>query len=497
MTDKVIVAIDVGTQSTRAAVVTAGGEILGISQLLHDTDEPHAGWAQQRPTQWWEEACEATRSVLKETGVGAKSIAAVASCGQMHGPVGVSATGEVTNEWAQLWCDKRCAEQVEAIRSANDEADLMQRAGNPLNPAWVGIKVRWEKENDPDAYGRTQFYLVPKDFINYRLTGVAAADPSEAACTYIYDCRTNQYDAELAQIVGVDANKFAPVYPSHAVIGRVTEEGAGLTGIPAGTPVVAGGGDFPVSMLGFGIVGEGVLADVTGTSSLLATHSRSALIDPGIQNCRHVVDGWIPFTILDCGGVSMKWCKDLMSTVATDKSYDELIELARQAPAGSDGLIFYSYMRGERRRENINSRGGYFGVKLEHEANHFVRAVMEGVALSIGKDAGLFKKLGLEVDRVFSVGGGTRNELWNEIKAGVLGKPLEISPEPEAGIKGCGLLGAAGVGLIDDLTAEAVARRRASQTFAPVSGDLTAYAAAQREFNRIYDHMLGFWKGAN
>lgn len=494
MPDQVIVAIDVGTQSTRSAVVTDAGEILGISQLLHDTDSPQAGWSQQRPAQWWDEACEATQQVLKETEISPASIAAVACCGQMHGPVGVSSTGEITTEWVQLWCDKRCADQVEAIRAAHDETTLMKQAGNPLNPAWTGIKVRWEKENNPESYARTQYYLVPKDFVNYRLTGVAAADPSEASCSYLYDCRTNRYTEHLAQAVGVDIAKFAPVHPSHDAIGKVTEEAGRLTGIPDGTPVVAGGGDFPVSMLGFGIVGQGVLADVTGTSSLLATHSPEALIDPGIQNCRHVVDGWIPFTILDCGGISMKWCKDLMSSAAGEISYDQLIDLARGVPAGSDGLIFYSYMLGERRRENVCSRGGFLGVKLEHEAKHFARAVMEGVALSIGKDAGLFRSLGLNVDRVFSLGGGTRNPLWNEIKAGVLGLPLEISPEPEAGIKGCALLGAAGVGIVADLATEAVARRTASRTIQPAAHEADTYTQVQREFNRIYDHMLGFWQ---
>lgn len=491
---KVIIAIDVGTQSLRSAVVTQAGEILGIAQILHDTDEPHPGWAQQRPAQWWEETCRATIQVLGETGVAPESIAAVACCGQMHGPVGVDAAGNITTEWVQLWCDKRCAAQVASIRAACDESALTAQTGNPLNPAWTGIKIRWEKENRPESYDRTRFYLVPKDFINYRLTGVAAADPSEASCSYVYNCTTDTYTRELADAVGVEIEKFAPVHPSHGVIGEVTDAAARVTGIPAGTPVVAGGGDFPVSMLGFGIVGQGVLADVTGTSSLLAAHSAKALIDPGIQNCRHVVHGWVPFTILDCGGISMKWCKDLISSAAGERSYDELIGRARQVPVGSDGLVFYPYMRGERRSANINAKGAFFGVTLEHHSGHFIRAVMEGVALAMGKDAGMFRKLGLNSSRVFSVGGGTRNPLWNEIKAGVLGQPLAISPEPEAGLKGCGLLGAAGVGLIEDPAAEAIARRASPRGVEASAGDISAYAELQLEFDRIYGHMLGFWQ---
>lgn len=491
MSKQNILTIDVGTQSTRAAVVTAAGEILGIAQIPHETDSPQPGWAQQRPAQWWDEVCEAIGQVLRETSTAADTIAAVAACGQMHGPVGIDAGGEITTEWVQLWCDKRCAPQVEAIRAEQDETALMQKAANPLNPAWPGIKIRWEKENNGEAYDRTKCFLVPKDFINYRLTGVAAADPSEASCTYVYDCTTGEYSPALAAAVGVDIAKFAPLHKSHEVIGTVTPQAAGRAGLAAGTPVVCGGGDFPVSMLGFGIVGDDVIADVTGTSSLLAAHSPQPLIDPAIQNCRHAVEGWVPFTILDCGGVSMKWCKELMSSVGEEKTYDELIELARSAPAASDGLFFFPYMRGERRSENVNSKGGWFGVRLEHTAAHFVRSVMEGVAFAMGRDAGIFRDRGLEVEKILGVGGGTRNELWNEIKAGVLNLPLEISPEPEAGIKGCGLLGAAGVGLIDDPAEEAIRRRMSSRMVVPM--DAQTYAPAQQEFNRIYEHMLGFW----
>ena len=490
---KHIIAIDVGTQSTRAAVVTQDGTIVGIAQILHDTDSPEPGWAQQNPDQWWRETCRATRQVLNETGINLDGIAAVATCGQMHGPVGVDDRGDVTTEWVQLWCDKRCAPQVEEIRRNCDEARLMTLAGNPLNPAWPGIKIRWEKENHPQAYDRTRWYLVPKDFINYRLTGVAAADPSEQSCTYVRDCSRQEYSKELAEVIGVDLDKFAPVHPSHEVIGEVTEEASKLTGICPGTPVVAGGGDFPVSMLGFGIVGEGVTADITGTSSLLAAHSEKPLIDPGIQNCRHVVDGWIPFTILDCGGVSMKWCRDLMSSVGGELEYDDLLRLAREVPAGSDGLVFYSYMRGERRSENVNARGAYFGITLDHKAGHFIRAVMEGVALSIGKDVALFRKLGLDVGKILSVGGGTRNELWNQIRANVLQEPLEIADEPEAGIKGAALLGAAGAGLVDNLVEAAVARRKTARIINPDKAASEIYEQAQDQFNRIYDHMLGFW----
>lgn len=493
MADNVL-ALDIGTQSARASVLSVDGEILGIAQVKHEVDSPHPGWAQQRPDDWWTETCHAIREVLNETGVAADTIAAIGTCGQMHGPVGIDQQGNVTTEWVQLWCDKRCQAQVEAVREQHDETRLATIAGSSINPAWIGLKVRWHIDNEPDAYEKARWFLVPKDFINFRLTGVATADPSEASGSFLWDCERDAYSQELADAVGVELEKFAAVHASHEVIGQVTKTAAELTGLREGTPVVAGGGDFPVSMLGFGIVGEGVTADVTGTSTLLAAHSKKPLVDPAIQNLRHVVDGWIPFTILDCGGLSMKWCKDLVEAICgREISYDELIEMASQAPPGSDGLLFYPYMLGERRRENTTSRGGYFGISLNHSSSHFVRAVMEGVALAMGKDVTIFRERGLNVERILSVGGGTRNELWNQIKADVTRSPLELSDEPEAGLKGAALLAAAGVGLIDHPVKTAIERRTATRTVQPDPGTLETYKAAQDEFTRVYEHMLGFW----
>jgi len=493
---KHIIALDIGTQSVRAAVVQADGTILAIEQVKHEVDSPETNWAQQNPDAWWSNLCQAIRQVLKTTEIAPQSIAAIGTCGQMHGPVGLDEAGQVTTSWVQLWCDKRCADQCESLRRDHDEPALAQIAGSSVNPAWTGLKVRWIQDHTPEVYDKSRWFLVPKDFINFRLTQVAAADPSEASGSFLWDCHEDAYSPKLAQAVGVDLDRFAPVQASHAVIGKVTAQAATETGLPTGVPVVTGGGDFPVSMLGFGIVGAGMCADVTGTSTLLAAHSPQPLIHPAVQNLRHVVDGWIPFSILDCGGLSIKWCKDLVSSFCDrDIDYDSLIDTASQAPPGSEGLLFYPYMLGERRRENTTARGGFFGITLQHQAKHFTRAVMEGVALGMGRDLKLFQELGLPIREICCVGGGTRNALWNQIKADVLQMPLQLSSEPEAGLKGAALLAGAGVGLIDDLTAEALKRRAVDRAIKADPANAQVYAQVLQEYTRVYDHMLGFWQG--
>jgi xylulokinase len=492
---KYILAVDIGTQSTRASIVRVDGEILHISQVAHEVDTPHPGWAQQNPDQWWDESCGVIKEAVDKSGIERKDIVAIASCGQMHGPVGVDADGKVTTPNVQLWCDKRCQVQCKQLRAAADESELMAISANPINPAWIGLKVKWYQENESESYEKAVSFLTPKDFINFRLTGVLATDYSEASGGFVWDWKKDDYSPAIAETMGLDIKKFPKVYASHDVIGSVTQKASQLTDIPEGIPVVAGGGDFPVAMLGFGLVGEGITADVTGTSNLLATHSEKPLIHPAIQNLRHVVDGWVPFRITDCGGVSMKWYKDLISSATTeDISYDKLIEMAEQIPIGSDRLMFYPYMLGERRPENMSSRGAFFGLNINHNASHFARATMEGVALALGQNAKLFGKLGHNIDRLLCVGGGSKNKLWNQMKADILEVPLEISEEPEAGVKGAAMLAAAGVGLIDDLVKESIKRRQPGKTINPIPENSDKYKKVLKEFERVYDHMLGFWE---
>ena len=493
---KLVVAIDVGTQSTRSAVVGQDGAILVSAGVDHELHTPRPGWAEQRPDGWWTETCETLRTVLRDPRVDDGAIAAVAVCGQMHGPVGIDESGGVTTPWVQTWADKRSVDQCDRLVADHDEASLRELTANPVLPAWTGIKVSWERDNHPDAYGRTRWYLVPKDFVNLRLTGVAATDHSEASCTYLYDRRSGTYSAELADALGIDIERFAPINRSVEVVGEVTDEAAAATGLRPGLPVVAGGGDFPTSMLGFGIVGEGVSADVTGTSTLVAAHSRDPLVDPAIQNCRHVVDGWVPFTLLDSGGLSMRWCRQLVSSMrGSEISYEELVALAEEAPAGSEGLYFYPYLMGERRRDNVAAKGGYLGISLEHSAPHFVRAVMEGVAFAMGRDLAQFASHGHRSSRLMSVGGGTRNELWNRIKAAVVDAPLDVSDEPEAGLKGAAILALTGVGIVDDAVKAALEWRTRQRTVEPDRDMAAVYRSAQVEFERIYERMLGFWPG--
>jgi len=489
-----ILAIDLGTQSIRAAIVSKDGKILTVSQIQQEVDSPNPSWAQQKPQDWWMLTKQAIRDLLKNSKIDVDSIQGISTCGQMHGPVGIDESGEITTEWTQIWMDKRCENICDIIKKEHDESELAKITGNPITTGWPGVKVRWIKDNQPEIYGKTRVFLVPKDFINFQLTGVAATDPSEASGTYLYDFNTDNYNKHMAEVLNIDISKFAPISESYETIGYVKEEVSKELGIPINIPVIAGGGDFIVSLLGLGLIGEGNAVDMTGTSTLFVVHKDKPIVHPLVQNLRHVIKGWLPFTMLDTGGLSMKWCKDFLSSTGKGElTYEQMIKMAKEIPIGSDGLIFYPYMLGERRQENTMARGCFYGLTLNHNSAHLARSVMEGVALAIGKDVQNFRDLGVNIKQVYCVGGATRNKLLYQIKADVMQLPQILTDEPEASLRGCGLMAAFGLGLIQDIEETAKIKDSKNIVINPNKSAAEKYAKLLEEFKRMYEHLIGYW----
>ena len=488
-------AIDLGTQSIKAAITNQLGEILAISQQTQEVFSPNSGWAQQKPQLWWDLTKRAIIEVIKKSSIKVETIKGICTCGQMHGPVGIGENNEIMTEWTQIWMDKRCEDICNTIRSKYSEVELANITGNPITPGWVGFKVRWIKNNQPDVYKKSKWFLVPKDFINYKLTKIAATDFSEASGTFLFDSKEEDYSKFMAEILDVDLGKFAPIHNSYDTIGNIREDLALELGIPVNTPVFAGGGDFIVSLLGLGLVGKETAIDMTGTSTLFVVYRDNPIINPAVQNLKHVIDGWLPFTILDCGGLAMNWCKDFLSSTGLGEiSYEQMIEMAEKVPEGSEGLTFYPYLLGERRQDNIYAKGCFYGLSLNHNVGHVARSVMEGVALALGKDMQKFKDLGVNVKNVNCVGGATRNKLVYQIKANVMQIPQILSEEPEASLRGCALLAAYGAGILSDLKDTNLTENQKNIIIKPNIKVAETYRNMQKEFNKMYEHLIGYWK---
>jgi xylulokinase len=491
MKKDLLLAIDVGTGSARAALVTEDGKILAFAAQEYDQVVPHFGWSQQSPRTWWQGVVFSIRSVVGEVAQGADRIAGIAACGQMHATVLIDGAGDLVLEEVPLWNDKRTRELVNRFLRENDTNALLPIAANPPTVAWPAFKLAWIKENKPKAYDVARTVLMPKDYINFKLTGERRTDFCEASCSYMFDIQSRTWSGKMLGLLGLDPDKLPSPGLASELLGAVTKEAAQDTGLRAGTPVAVGAGDFPMALLGSGVTRPGLGCDITGTSTLITLLAEQPVFDPIISNLQCVLGGWAAFTVVDAGGDAMRWARTVFHDQAY--SYEEIVSLAESAPAGSEQLLFLPYLNGERLAQKSNSRAQLFGLTNGHSAAHLHRAVMEGVAFASRRNIELMKSRGSRFDRMIAAAGGAKSRLWLEIKASIYNCPLLIPSEPECGVLGCAMVAGFAAGLFSDLEVVVSQQVRYDSEIVPNPEWSEQYEKMRLLFNDLYESSAQFW----
>ena len=496
LSERYLLGIDIGTQSVKVCVFDTAGGIVARRSLDQYMQNARPGWATERPEHWYELIRRGIGEILAEDGVRAEEIAGVGVDTVMHCPVALTRDGRLTEQDVQMYCDKRTADLVMGLRG---RPELMERVhaltGNYPGTQWMGMKIAWIKEHTPKAYEETYKFVCGKDYINYRLTGEFAIDPSEASGTCLLRREADEWSQDL---LGLDREKLPRILPSDAVVGTVHRRAAEETGLREGTPVVCGGGDMLAGLLGAGLTRPGIVVDLTGTGSVIAYYDREPCPDPHIANVRHVIDGWTPYNSLDSSGGALRWFRDCcckkeveLAKAAGKRAFEYLEQEAERTPKGADGVLFFPYLQGERNLGSPYSRGMFLGMTPATTTAHLTRAVMEGVAFEHYRTIELFKTGAAPVAKLIHTGGAAKSPVWSKIKADVYGLPVEMSVTEESTAWGSAALAAVGAGLCGD-AAELVERAyRQGPVVEPDWGDHARYQELFAIYKEIHDLMQG------
>ncbi len=486
-----LLAIDVGTGSVRAALLDGAGETVAFAAQEHEQIVPQYGWSEQRPADWWNGAVAVIRRVLDALPGAAARIAAVGACGQMHATVLVDADGEPAVDAVPLWNDKRNRAEVDRFMRATHWRALLPVAGNPPSVAWWAFKLQWLQAHRSAEFARACMVLSPKDWINFKLTGAFAIDAPEASCSYLYDVARGGWSDELAGLIGIDPALLPPVHEPQEILAGISRRASAQTGLPEGIPVVVGISDFPAALLGSGVIAPGLASDVTGTSTLLTLCAALPVLDPVISNVRGALPNWSAFTILDAGGDAMRWARRAFHENAY--AYERIVSLAADAPPGAGMLLFLPYLNGERLGERTNARAQFIGLTSSHGAGHLHRAVMEGVAFAAARNLRIMESAGNRLDRVVAAGGGAKTRLWLEIKASLYGCPVVTTAAEECGVLGCAMLAGTAVGFYPDLAGAAARLVRWTGEIQPNPRWMDIYANLKPIFEHAYEQSEVYW----
>lgn len=491
MTRDTVLAIDVGTGSVRVALVGLDGTIFAMVQREHDQITPQHGWSAQRASQWWANAHDGIREILSDHPEMARRLLCVSTCGQMHGTVLVDEAGEPAYDEVPLWNDKRCEAEVRAFATANDSDVIRSLTGNPPTTAWPAFKLAWIRKHEPEAWARATGVLMPKDFINFRLTGVRATDLSEASCFYLLNAGSGRYDDKLLKLFGLDRDFLPDVKASTDVIGPVLPAICWSTGLPDGLPVVAGTSDMAASILGSGVYETGVASDSTGTSTLLTVVGAAPGDGATVNNLHLANRAWGVFTILDAGGDAMRWARLVFHDNAL--SYQDVTSLAEAVEAGSGGLVFLPYLTGERNAERHNSRAQFFGLTRRHRIGHLHRAVIEGSAFGARRCLDDLARATGPISRLVASGGGARSDFVLTVKASIYGLPIQRTSNAENGIVGCAMIGGLGLGAHQDVATAVRRSVRYDREILPDPAWQERYDRLRDVFNRLYRQSAAFY----
>ncbi|MFM0143257.1 xylulokinase [Paraburkholderia sp. RL18-085-BIA-A] len=465
--------IDLGTGSLKVAIVDAHGCEQAVSSVAYALDTPHAGWAETSVQTWWRALCEAMARLPGEL---RRDVQAIGFSGQMHGVVLIDAAGEALRP-AMLWPDTRALDLLDAWPEPQP---------NPVAPGMAGPLLRWIVLHEPQIARRTRWALQPKDWLRVALGGAVATDPSDACATALAD-PAGVWDTALLERLQIPREWFAPLAPSYAAGGVLSESAAHALGLRAGTVLATGAADTPCAALGSGLAHDGDALLTTGTGGqIVVLASQAPAAAKGLHRYRAASDHWYRMAAMQNVGIALErvrgWLAYEWADAYRDAFGDEADSITNVNSASA--LTFLPYLTGERTPWlNPQARGGWLGLALDHTRGAMMRAAFEGVAFSLRAGLDAIRASGATVTTLKLAGGGSVDARWRQLLADALNVELHAVDCPNAAPRGAAILGglASGHWHANELAALAPGATR-------VAGprDDTALAARYARFLDLY-----------
>jgi len=500
----IVLGLDVGTSGTKAIAMDASGKLLASALVEYPLYSPKPNWAEQDPADWKRAAFEALAALAGK--IDAAEVKGLGLTGQMHGSVFLDANNAVLRR-ALLWCDQRTAPQCAAITETVGEQKLIEMVSNPALTGFTAPKILWLRDNEPALYERVRKVLLPKDYVRFELTGEFATDVADASGTLLFDVKNRTWHKELMSLLGIDPEFMPAAYEGPEVTGTLSKEAAAKTGLPAGIPVVAGGGDQAAGGVGCGIVREGVLSASLGTSGVVFAFSKEVHTDPEgrVHTFCHSVPGkWHVMGVMLSAGGSLQWFRNTLGqsecAVAAETGrdpYEYITAAAAQAPVGCEGLLFLPYLTGERTpHKDPYAKGAFVGLSLRHSKAYMARAVMEGVAFGMRDSLEIIREMGIAVSEVRASGGGARSALWRQILADSGRAPMVTINVDEGPSYGAAILASVAAGMYATVQEACDAIIAEVDRVQPDAEDATIYDAWFEEYQAAYQALAPGFKRA-
>ena len=480
------IGIDLGTSAVKLLLMDGEGAIKNIISKEYPLEFPQPGWSQQNPEDWKKAVLEGIPELL--TGFDPSQVAGIGAGGQMHGLVVLDGEDKVLRP-AILWNDGRTAKQVDYLNDVIGREKLSQLTANIAFAGFTAPKILWMKENEPELFAKIDKIMLPKDYINYVLTGVHCTDCSDASGMLLLDVEHKCWSREMLDICGISEGQMPKLFESYEAVGTLKPDIAKQLGLSEQVIVCAGAGDNAAAAVGTGTVGEGACNISLGTSGTIFISSEKFGVDP--NNALHAfahADGH--YHLMGCMLSAASCNKWLMDDIFQTQDYAGEQRDITPEKLGNNHVYFLPSLMGERSPINdTNARGTFTGLTMDTSRSDLTQAVLEGVAFAIRDSFEVAKALGIHIQRSKLCGGGAKSPLWQTIMANVLNIQLDL-PESEQGPgMGGAMLAMVACGLYPTVAAACKKLVHTAETVSPDPAIAARYEERYRQFKQIYPAM--------
>lgn len=493
MAQSIMIGVDIGTTGIRSVAYRLDGSSTAIQTEEYPLSTDQSGVADQDADTIMmalEAVLARTVKLLKEE---AAQVKGVAFSSVLHSFLAIGEDGRPLSR-LMTWADTRGQIYLEEVKGKLDAAASYHRTGCPLHPMYSLLKIYWLKQQRPGIFAQAAWFGTIKDYAFHRLTGTRVLDRSIASGTGCYNIRTLEWDQDILKFLGVSERQMPKVVPTTTQY-PLTDTMAKRLGLPSGLPVIIGAGDGMMANVGVGAVKKGQINITIGTSGAIRMAADEPKTDEKRRTwCYNLAEGrWMLGGAINNGGISFRWVRDKFAETeqrVAEKlgldSYALLATYAEKVPAGANGLILMPFFTGERAPYwNADARGVLFGLTLNHDKRHIIRAVLEGICYRMKSVLLSLEDITGKAEEIRVSGSFTRSEVWLQILSDVLGREISVPNVEEGAAFGAAILGFYTLGMIAsiDVAAEMVGIKK---VFRPNPDHYASYEKLYTIYEQIY-----------
>ena len=451
-----LLGIDVGTSCVKAGIFNLEGKLIGLGQSSkYNVYSPAPGWSQSDPDSWWEALIASIHDAYFKAEILSTDVIAAGLSTFYPAVMPLDRNANPTHP-AILYSDQRSLKQVNAIYGKISQEEYQEITGNVLVPGNCAVtSMSWLRDEKPDIYKSAKVLGFANTFVTSKLTGGFYTDPTNAAVSGLADInRPWEWSEQLCEICSIDIERLPEIKRSDEIIGSISRAASEITGLKTGTPVICGCGDAVASPFGAGALSEGSIVYTAGTTDCVTVPLSKPTKDRRLVNTAYVHhNSWCAIGTTTSSGASIEWFKKEFYrpefTHTKQNIYEYMAEIAESCKAGCNGLLYIPYLQGERTPIwDPLARGMFIGLKSSTSFGELTRSVFEGTSFSLRNVIECIEGvIPTPVKEIRAVGGCTKNGLWNQIKADVLSKPIDVLQYQETGSLGAALLAGIGTGM--------------------------------------------------